>query len=90
MLCCCQKTFKQNLCTLAGKSFGSASVKGKSQFYTVEQPKLLLLKQWQKGTWGGGEMSLWQFLDFISLGIQLLEKMYKLLSTVALPQLHIC
>lgn len=41
---CCQKTFKQILCTLAGKSFGSASVKGKSQFYTVKQPKLMLLK----------------------------------------------
>lgn len=52
MLCCCQKTFKRNLCTLAGKSFGSASLKGKSQFYTVKQPKLSLLRQQQKETWG--------------------------------------
>lgn len=55
---------------------------------TLKQPKLMLRKHWQKETWE--KKSLWQFLDFISLGIQLLEKMYKLLSTVTLPQLHIC
>lgn len=32
----CQKTFKQILCTLAGKSFGSASVKGKKSVLHCE------------------------------------------------------
>lgn len=44
-LCSCHKTFKQILCTLSGKSFSSASVKGRSQFYTetaqINAPKAL-------------------------------------------------
>lgn len=53
------------MCTLyTGREvFGSASVKGKSQFYTVKQLKLMLLKHRQKETWWGEK----EFLSFLIL-----------------------
>lgn len=54
-LCCCQKIFKQILCTLAGKSFGSASVKGKKSVLHYEAAQINAPKALTEGNMVGGK-----------------------------------